>query len=121
MRILKAKFVNFAGFYTGLGLKTFEIDFSKSADEPITMLFGKNRSGKTTLISVLHPFSSSLDNRKTIINEGEDGSKEIIFEREDGAIFKTVINYLWNDDDKRHETKCFLYKLEDKKWNNLKK
>ena len=119
MRILKAKFENFAGFYTGLGLKTLEIDFSKSTDEPITMLFGKNRSGKTTLISVLHPFATSLDDRKKIVNEKEDGSKEIIFEKDDGTIFKTVIKYLWNDDDKRHETKCFLYKLEGDKWNNL--
>lgn len=119
MRILKAKFVNFAGFYTGLGLKTFEIDFSKSADEPITMLFGKNRSGKTTLISVLHPFPSSLDNRKQIIMEGEDGSKDIIFKKDDGSVFKTTIHYLWNANDARHETKCFLYKLEGDKWNNL--
>jgi len=119
MRILKAKFENFAGFYTGLGLKTLEIDFTKSLDEPITMLFGKNRSGKTTLISVLHPFPTSLDNRKHIINERENGVKEIIFQKDETHVYKSVINYVWNDDEQKHETKCFFYVLENGKWKNL--
>ena len=119
MIILKAKFENFAGFYTGMGLRTLEIDFTKSLDEPITMLFGKNFSGKTTLISVLHPFPSSLDNRKRIIIEKENGMKELIFRKDENNVFKSVINYVWNDEEQRHESKCFFYKLENGRWQNL--
>ena len=118
MKILSAKFVGFQGFYTGMGKKVLEIDFSKAHTDPIFMLFGKNRSGKTTLISALHPFPGSNDARGSIICEKEDGEKEIVY-LVDGKKIKIDIKYIWKEADETHEKKCYIYEEVDGKWKNL--
>ncbi|ALN97887.1 hypothetical protein Bp8pS_208 [Bacillus phage vB_BpuM-BpSp] len=76
MKVMYAKFVNFAGIFAGLGVKEVELDFKKSKNRFI-MLLGGNGSGKTTMMSLLHPLRGSNDERKNLILEGENGLKEI--------------------------------------------
>jgi DNA repair exonuclease SbcCD ATPase subunit len=76
MKITYAKFTNFAGIYAGLGVKELELDFSKSKNK-IIMLLGGNGAGKTTIMSLLHPFRDTNDIRTNYILEDHDGYKEI--------------------------------------------
>lgn len=55
MRYLRATFINYIGFYNGLGLTKVDIDFSKSTHN-IVLIVGENGSGKSTLLNHLNPF-----------------------------------------------------------------
>jgi predicted ATP-binding protein involved in virulence len=74
MRITRIKLVNFTGIKHGAGLDEIEIKFGQ---RQITMISGGNASGKTTLLSQLHPFKDSFDSRRSVIPDGEEGRKEI--------------------------------------------
>ena len=79
MRILRLKLVNFIGIMHGLGIDTIEIDFTLGNNK-IVMLRGGNGSGKSTIMSQLHPYKDSFDDRKKLILDGKDGLKEIDIE-----------------------------------------
>lgn len=79
MKITYAKFVNFAGIYAGLGVREFELDFTKAKNK-IIMLLGGNGAGKTTLLSLLNPYRDTNDERKNYILENENGVKEIHYQ-----------------------------------------
>ena len=76
MKITYLKLKNFAGIYAGLG-KT-EIEMNLDSDKNITVLLGANGSGKTSLLSVLHPYRETFDNRKTPIRLKDDDSGKIM-------------------------------------------
>jgi len=80
MRITYLCLKNFASVFTGMKKKKIEIDLTKSKNRVI-LLVGCNGSGKTSILSNLHPFAypGSMDVRNSddpILN-GEDGYKEI--------------------------------------------
>ena len=81
MRIKRLKLKNFASIYAGMNLKEIDIDFTKCQND-VTLLVGKNGSGKTSILSNLHPFpylgNLDLRNSQSLILEGKDGLK--IFE-----------------------------------------
>ena len=54
MRIKRLKLRNFTSIYAGMSLKEIDIDFTKCQND-ITLLVGKNGSGKTSILSNLHP------------------------------------------------------------------
>lgn len=76
MRILRLKLVNFIGIKNGMGKDEIEISFPED-ENTITMLLGKNGSGKSTIVSQLTPFKDTFDDRKDPIVPGKDGLKEI--------------------------------------------
>lgn len=76
MRILRLKLVNFIGIKNGMGKDEIEISFPQD-ENTITMLLGKNGSGKSTIVSQLTPFKDTFDDRKDPIVPGKDGLKEI--------------------------------------------
>lgn len=90
-RILRLKLVNFIGIYAGMGVTTFEVDFTQTEKRTI-ILVGANGSGKTTVQSCLTPFASTFDNRSTIIIEGKEGLKEIDI-IQDGIIYRIIHHY----------------------------
>jgi hypothetical protein len=90
-KIERLKLVNFKGIMKGLGLKEIELDFTKT-DKRLILLLGGNGKGKTTIQSMLHPFSSSFDNRKTLIIDGTVGKKEIDI-RMDDFLYKIIHQY----------------------------
>ena len=92
MKILYLKLKNFVNIISGMKKSEIEIDFSKSKNKLI-VLSGKNGSGKTSILSELHPFAScgNMDVRSDVclIKEGCDGYKEIhIQDKKDMYIIK---------------------------------
>jgi DNA repair exonuclease SbcCD ATPase subunit len=78
MKINKIKLTNFIGIKHGTGLDEIEIDFRSGTGNKIVMLSGGNGSGKSTVMSQLHPFKDSFDDRDTVAYDG--GVKEIEIE-----------------------------------------
>ena len=80
MKILYLKLKNFSTIYTAMNKKEIEIDFTKCKNN-IVLLVGCNGSGKTSILSTLHPFAyaGSMDIRSNsnLIMEDKDGYKEI--------------------------------------------
>lgn len=76
MKIKRLKLVNFIGIKHGLDLDSVEIDFTKTNNQ-IIMLLGGNGAGKSVIMSMLHPFKESFDERKDLILDGCVGEKEI--------------------------------------------
>lgn len=78
-----------------MGLKELEIDFSKSKHN-IVLFVGDNGSGKTSLLSSLHPFAynGSMDprNSTSILREDKDGYKEIHIDY-NGDVYKIQHHY----------------------------
>lgn len=111
MRIERLKLTNFASIFAGTGKRVVDIDFTKGTN-PITLIVGKNGSGKTSLLSNLHPFpyveSIDVRNSQDLILPGEQGRKEMKIVNGDHS-YKIDIYY---DVDKRGKrtTKCFIWK-----------
>ena len=82
MKITYLKLVNFANIFAGMGKREIELDLSKSINK-IILLVGPNGSGKTSILSELHPFaySGNMDvrNNTSMILENSKGLKEIHF------------------------------------------
>jgi DNA repair exonuclease SbcCD ATPase subunit len=79
MKITRLKLVNFIGIKHGTGKDEIEIffDTEENRGRKIVMLTGGNGSGKTTILSQLHPFKDSYDERSSVIIAGLEGRKEI--------------------------------------------
>ena len=92
MKITYLKLKNFVNIKVGMNKTEIEIDLSKSKNK-LTLLCGPNGSGKTSLLSELHPFANSgnMDVRgeANLIIEGKDGYKEVhIQDKDDEYIIK---------------------------------
>ena len=92
MKITYLKLKNFVNIKAGMKKTEVEIDFTKSKNK-IILLCGPNGSGKTSLLSEMHPFANSgnMDVRgdTNLIIDGKDGYKEIhIQDKEDLYIIK---------------------------------
>jgi DNA repair exonuclease SbcCD ATPase subunit len=111
MKILKAYFKNFQGIYTGMNRLELTLDFTANNISPFIVLFGKNASGKSTLLSCIQPFPGTNDFRTDPIIPELEGKKEIIFDN-NGKIYKSLILYPKNKEGASRPTeKCFLYSL----------
>lgn len=110
MKLTRLVLKNFAAIWAGMNLKEINIDFTK-CNNRITLLVGRNGSGKTSLLSNIHPFPylGTLDIRNTqeLILEGKEGLK--IFEFEDGDTkYRAEHHYLIQSG--RRKTLCFFKK-----------
>lgn len=97
---------NFIGIYNGTGLGEIEIDFIKSKNM-MTILLGANGSGKSTILSTLHPYAKTNNDPSSIILTGEDGFKEIHY-LHDGVEYK--IQHHYSNKKKTKTTKSFIQK-----------
>lgn len=108
MKITLLELTNFAAIYVGLRRERLRLDFSKF-DNIITIIVGEMGSGKTTILSQLHPWSNIgvLDERNSdqMIRSEKDGMKHIIF-KDGNDIFDIVHKYTWTKD--HHSTKSFF-------------
>lgn len=116
MRITYLKLINFIGIYNGTGLSEFEMKFDNNKNK-IVLLLGKNGSGKSSVLSTLHPFASTLDDRTEFILSGRDGYKEIHIEN-NGR--KYIIKHFFKRNGKgKLSTKSFIGYWDDKKFIEL--
>ena len=80
MKILKIILRNFSAVKNAMNTNEVEIDFTNSTNK-ICLIIGRNGSGKTTMLSMLHPFSDlgNLDvrNGNGLVLEDKEGYKEI--------------------------------------------
>lgn len=99
MKIKYLKLKNFVNIESGMKKREIEIDFSQSHNNLI-VLTGKNGSGKTSILSELHPFANSgnmdVRNDVCLIKEGCDGYKEIHIEDKDD-LYIIKHNYLFKN------------------------
>lgn len=110
MKITYLKLENFVNIKAGMKKTKIEIDLSQSKNNLI-LLCGPNGTGKTSLLSELHPFANSgnMDVRgeANLIIEGKDGYKEIhILDKDDKYIIKH--HYLFSK--KTKSVKSFITK-----------
>lgn len=108
MKITLLELNNFSAIYVGLRRERLRLDFSKFTNI-ITIIVGEMGSGKTTILSQLHPWSNIgvLDERNSdqMIRTGKDGSKHIVF-KDGNDEFDIVHKYTWTKD--HHSTKSFF-------------
>ena len=108
MKIKLLELHNFAAIYVGLRRSRLRLDFS-NFNNIITIIVGEMGSGKTTILSQLHPWSNIgvLDERNSdqMIRTGKDGSKHIIFQ-DGNDEFDITHTYTWSKD--HHSTKSFF-------------
>jgi len=90
MKLIKARFKNFIGILEGTGRSEITIDFSSAKDLKKIFLFGRNGSGKSTILNSLHPLPDSFDDRELIV-EGCKGEKELVYETVDGTQITSLI------------------------------
>lgn len=111
MKINKIILKNFSAIKNAMKSDEIEIDFS-NAENKVCLIIGKNGSGKTSLLSQLHPFSDvgNLDvrNGNDLILKDKDGYKEIhIIKNKDYYIIK---HYYTHHKDKGHSVKSYISK-----------
>lgn len=109
MKIEKLILKNFAAVKNAMNANTLEIDFSQSQNK-ICLLIGPNGSGKTTILSMLHPFSDlgNLDIRNTnkLILENKDGYKEIQIRKNDDLYI--IKHFYTAHKGKNHSVKSYI-------------
>jgi DNA repair exonuclease SbcCD ATPase subunit len=86
--ITRLKLVGFIGILHGTGKNEIEIDFSKSKSK-FLIFKGTIGSGKTTILSSLHPFFESFDARES---PAISGRKELDIMK-DGVLYEMVLHY----------------------------
>lgn len=110
MKITYIRLKNFAAVHTGMHQKEIEIDMSRCKNN-IVLIVGPNGSGKTALLSTLHPFAypDNGDQRSnsTMILKDHDGEKEIHYDV-DGDLY--VIKHFYKQSTRGTITKSFISK-----------
>ena len=101
---------NFANIYTSFKSECITIDFSKRKNK-ITLITGPNGSGKTSILSTLHPFANNgnLDvrNEMPLIRKGKEGYKEIHISN-DGDMY--IIKHFYTPTKESHSVKSYIEK-----------
>ena len=110
MKILYLKLTNFINIVTAFNTETIENDFSKSNNN-VVLLTGPNGSGKTSILSCLHPFptNGNMDVRSDnpIIVPRENGYKEIHISDGDDLY---VIQHFYTRNSDKHIIKSYIQK-----------
>lgn len=104
------KLENFSNIYSSFKSNTIEIDFSKRQNK-ITLITGPNGSGKTSILSTLHPFAynGNLDvrNEMPLIRIGKDGYKEIHISNDNNLY---IIKHFYKHNKETHSVKSYITK-----------
>lgn len=110
MKILYLKLKNYSNIYTAFKSNEITIDLSKSKNN-IILLTGENGSGKTSILSCLHPFSTNgnldIRNENSLVLTGKEGYKEIHILNNDDIY---IIKHYYTPAKESHITKSYIMK-----------
>jgi DNA repair exonuclease SbcCD ATPase subunit len=110
---------NFIGIYNGLSKKKITLDLTKFRDKSVFIILGANTKGKSTLLSILHPFSGTTDKRDKFIREGKEGCKLLVYEDIYDEDRQLKIKHVYipskpvPDKVGTHATKSYIFKIEN--------
>lgn len=101
-KILTLELCNFSRIETGMGISHLMIDF-QNLKNSINLFIGKNGSGKTSVMSCIHPFAYNSGTGDTTANqdliiEGKNGKKEIVILSDTGIVYTCTHIYNRNKD-----------------------
>ena len=92
LHIRNIRLVNWTGVHAGTGRDEISIEFPDPSTLPsrIVLFMGENGSGKSTVLSAMHPFAASFDGREeSQVRDGTEGLKEIEIVRGDD-VFRAI-------------------------------
>lgn len=103
--------VNVIGFVSGLGKRNFILDLEESKkgkllNKDILVILGDNATGKSTLLSLIHPTHIPSDDRQKFVVPGKEGMLIRRYLGEDGTEITTKCVYKPKEDG--HIPKCFF-------------
>ena len=107
-RLTYFKATNVIGFISGLSRKTVEIDLTKFIDKDLIIIFGDNASGKSTFMSLVHPWHTPTDGRTKFIVPGKEGTLLREYLSDDGTLIQTKCVYTPKKDKEGHNAKCYF-------------
>lgn len=108
-KLVYFKATNIIGFMSGLSRKTVEIDLSKFQDKDLIIIFGDNASGKSTFLSLIHPWHLPTDGRTKFVIPGKEGTILRTYISEDNIRISTKCIYSpKKGDNEGHNTKCYF-------------
>ena len=106
MRFEKIRLVGYAGIYNGMALQEIELDFTKCKSNKI-IIRGSNGSGKSTIMSAIHPFPDSND--KFI--PGVLAEKDILISADEGVMYLIKYTHSVTRDGQRATAKGYITKI----------
>jgi len=107
MKVLYLKLKNYIGIYNGMGLKSIEIDFTKS-EHKFYIYAGANGSGKSTIQNEIQPFAKAGGSHMRFIRPGKNGYKEIHISKDENTTY--LIKHYFDAKGDKHSTKSFIAK-----------
>lgn len=108
-RLVRFKATNIIGFVSGLGRKSFTLDFSEFKNKTLMVIVGDNATGKSTFASLVHPTHTPSDDRSKFVVPGKEGSLIRVYEGDDGTIITTkCIYHPKSNPEDGHTPKCYL-------------
>ena len=108
MKYLKIVLTGYAGIYNGMGLDRIELNFTKCKSNKI-IIRGSNGSGKSTIMSAIHPFPDTND--KFI--PGQFAEKLIIISVNEKTAYEIKYQHPVTRDGQRAISKGFITKIEN--------
>jgi recombinational DNA repair ATPase RecF len=112
MKLEYIKLENFALLRAGMNLSEIELDF-RNAPNGINLIIGNNGTGKTGLLSNLHPFATlghleARDDQDLII-PGKDGRKFAIFSTKKHT-YEIEHFYKWQGENNSRQIRSYFRK-----------
>lgn len=107
-RLRYFKGVNVIGFMSGLGKKTVELDLSDFLDKDIICIVGDNASGKSTFLSLIHPWNTPINGKPKFIQPNKEGVVIREYVGDDGTVMVSKCVYHPKKDGKGHNASCYL-------------
>lgn len=107
-RLRRLSATNVIGFMSGLGKKKVEIDLSDFMDKGIICIVGDNATGKSTFLSLIHPWNTPINGKPKFIQPEKEGVVIREYLGDDGTVMVSKCIYHPKKDGKGHNASCYL-------------